>query len=86
MGVGRVTFSYLGAHERSLCLNMAKHRSFDIFFFFFFFFFTISGDPTSYFIEMSMLISLKGTLSQTGMWIGRVSLSSEGPMRGQNVF
>ena len=40
----------------------------------------------SYFLEMSMLISLKGTLTQTRMGIGRVTLPSKGPMKGQFVF
>ena len=53
---------------------------------FFVFSITISSDYASYFLEMNMLISLKGTLSQTGMGVGRVSLPSEGPMRGQYVF
>ena len=35
---------------------------------------------------MNMFISLKGTLSQTGMKVDRVSLPSKGPMRGQHVF
>ena len=69
--------------------NMAK-PPFLFFFFFFFFFFvfsiTISGDYASYFLEMNMLISLNGTLNQTGIGVGRVSLPSKGPMRGQYVF
>ena len=44
------------------------------------------GDYASYFLEMNILINLKGTLSQTEMGIGRVSLPSKGPMRGQYVF
>ena len=45
----------------------------------------ISGDCASYFLEMNMLISLKGTLSQTGMEVG-ISLPRKGFMRGQYVF
>ena len=45
---------------------------------------TISGDHASYFLEMNMLISLKGTWRQTGMGVGRAP--SKGPMRGQFVF
>ena len=47
---------------------------------------TISGDSASYFLEMNMLISLKSTLTQTGMGVGRVTLPSKGSMRGQYVF
>ena len=47
---------------------------------------TISGDSASYFLETNMLISLKGTLTQTGLGIGSVTLPSKGPMRGQYVF
>ena len=35
---------------------------------------------------MNMLLSLKGTLSQIGMGVGRVSFPSKGPMRGKYVF
>ena len=35
---------------------------------------------------MIILISLKGTLSQTRMGIGRVIVPSKGPMRGQNIL
>ena len=34
---------------------------------------TISGDYASYCLEKNMLISLKGTMSQTGMGVDRVS-------------
>ena len=47
---------------------------------------SISGDSASYFFAMTILISLKGTLAQTRMWVGRVTLPSKGPMRGQNVL
>ena len=62
---------------------MAKPRSF---IFFFVFSITISGDYVPYFLEMNMLISLKGTLSQTGMGVGRVSLPSKGPIGGEYIF
>ena len=47
---------------------------------------TISGDSVYYFLEMIMLISLKGTLNQTRMGVGRVTLPSKGPVRGHFVF
>ena len=47
---------------------------------------SISGDSTSYFIQMIMLISLEYTLAQTRMVFGRVTLPSKGPMRGKYVF
>ena len=35
---------------------------------------------------MNMLISLKGTLGQTGKEVGSVSLPIKGPIKGQYVF
>ena len=46
----------------------------------------ISRGSASYFTEMIMLISLACTLAQTRMVFGRVTLPSQGPMRGQYVF
>ena len=53
---------------------------------FFAFSITISGHYSSFFLAMNMLISLKVTLSQTGMEVGMVSLPSKGPVRGQYIF
>ena len=46
----------------------------------------IFGDSPSYFLEMIMLISLKGIFTQTRMGVGRVTLLSKGPMREQYDF
>ena len=45
----------------------------------------ISTDSASYFLKMSMLISLVGTLTQARMGVGRVTFLSKGHMRGQYV-
>ena len=37
------------------------------------------------FLETQFLICLKGTLTQTRLGVGRVTLSSKGPMRGQYI-
>ena len=37
-------------------------------------------------LKMIMLISLVCTLTQARIWVARVTFSSKGPMRGQNVF
>ena len=42
-------------------------------------------DSASYFIEMIMLISLKGILTQTGRAVGRGTVLSKGPMRDHDV-
>ena len=49
-------------------------------------FFVISTDSASYFLKMSMLISLADTLSQDRMGVGRVTFLSKGSLRGQYVF
>ena len=46
----------------------------------------ISGDAASYFLEMVMLISLKGSPTQTRMGIRRLAFPCKGPMRGQYVL
>ena len=46
---------------------------------------TISNDSAIYFIEISVLISWKGTLTQIRMGIASHS-TPEGPMMGQYVF
>ena len=46
----------------------------------------ISGDSVSYLLEMVVLISLESTLTQTRLGVGRVTLPSYGPMRGQYIF
>ena len=45
-----------------------------------------STDSTSYFLKMSVLISLVGTLTQARMGVGMVTFLSKGPMREQYVF
>ena len=47
---------------------------------------SISGDSSSYFIQMIMLISLEYILVQTRIVFGRVILPNKGPMRGKYVF
>ena len=60
----------------SICLHYGKVPKF----FMFYICITISGDSGSYFLEMIMLISLKGILTQTRMGIGRVTLHRKGPI------
>ena len=57
---------------------MAKTQSF----YTFYFSVIISGD--SYLLEM-IVTSLEGTLTQTRMGIGRVTLLCKGPMLGPNI-
>ena len=49
--------------------------------FFFLFSITISGDSAAYFFEIIMLISLKGTVTQTRIKLDRVTFLCKGPMR-----
>ena len=47
----------------------------------------ISTDSASYFLKMSMLISLVGIFTQSiRMGVDRVTFLRKGPMRGQYVF
>ena len=48
--------------------NMAESRSLC-----FIFSITISGDPASYFLDMVVIISFEGTLTQTRMGVDRVT-------------
>ena len=43
----------------------------------------ISGVSFSYLLEMVVLISLEGILTQTRLVVDRVTLPSKGPIRGQ---
>ena len=52
---------------------------------FFLFSITISGDSAAYFFELNMLISLKGTLTQTRTKLDRVPFPCKGPMRSRYV-
>ena len=54
--------------------NMTKSRSLC-----FIFSITISGDSASYFLEMVVIISLEGTLTQTRMGVDRITLPSKSP-------
>ena len=44
---------------------------------------TISGDSAAYFFEIIMLISLKGTLTQTRLKLDRVTFPCKGLMRSR---
>ena len=46
----------------------------------------IPTDSASYFLKMSLLISLAGTLTQARMGVGRVTFLSKGSMGGHYVF
>ena len=48
--------------------------------------FIVLGNSVSHLIEMSMLIGLVGTLTQTRIGIDRVTFPRMGPMRGQYNF
>ena len=76
--VGRVTFPGKGSIRGQYVFLMAKSLShkFPI---------IISGGSVSYFIEMVMLINLECTWRNKD-WVGRVTLPSKRPMRGQYVF
>ena len=47
---------------------------------------TIYSDSTSYFLEMSILIILVGTLTQIRMVLGCITFPGIGPRRGQYDF
>ena len=61
---------------------MEKSQSLYTFYFFQLLFF---GDSASNLLEMTVLISLKGFLTQTRMGVGWVALPSKGPMRGHYI-
>ena len=48
--------------------------------------FIVLGNTVSHLIEMSMLISYVGMLTQTRIGIGSVTSPRMGPMRGQYAF
>ena len=79
MGVGRVIFPAKGPMRGQYILIMAKSQSVYTFYFYIYY----SRD--SYFLEMVMLISLEGSLTQTKMGVGRVTLPSKGPARSQYI-
>ena len=45
----------------------------------------ISGDSPFHLLEMVVLITLKDTMTQTRMEVGRVTLHSKGPMGSQYI-
>ena len=47
---------------------------------------TICSDLASYFLEMSILIILVGTLTQIRMGLGYITFPGIGPRRGQYAF
>ena len=47
---------------------------------------TICSDSSSYFLEMSILIILVGTLTQIRMGLGCITFPGIGPRRGQYAF
>ena len=47
--------------------------------------FYCSGDSASYLLEIVIVINLEGTLTQTRMGVSRITLFSEGHMKGHNI-
>ena len=81
--VEMVTFLLKRPMRGQYVFIMAKSRAFYMFYIFNYYVWRLRA---SYFLEMNMLISLKCTLTQTRMGLGRVALHRKGPMRGQYVF
>ena len=78
MGLVRVTFFSKGPMRGQYVFLMAKRMNLYGFF--------TSTDSASYFLKMSMLISLVGIFTQARMGVDRVTFLRKGPMRGQYVF
>ena len=82
MGLGKVTFSGKGpirVDMSSLWQNILICMDISYFHYHF-------HSTASYFLKMSILISLVGILTQARMGVGRFTFLSKGPMRGQYVF
>ena len=87
---GRVNFPSKGVNEGNMPLIWQRPfgvipGAVSFFFFSFLFSITIFGDSVAYFFEIIMLISLKGTLTQTRTKLDRVTFPCKGPMRSRYV-
>ena len=79
MRVGIITFHACGGeggHGGSVCLLYVKILKY----------LYICSDSASYFLEMSILIILVGTLTQVRMGLGCITFPGIGPRRGQYAF
>ena len=81
MSIGRVIVPVKEPIRDQYVFIMEKSQSFYTFYLLIYYF----GDSASYLLEMAVLISLDGILTQTRMGVGWVALPSTGPMRDQYI-
>ena len=79
---GRVNFPSKGSMKGNMAETLWGHSWCSQFLLFFNYYFFRSA---AYFFEIIMLISLKGTLTQTRTKLDRVTFPCEGPMRSRYV-